>query len=145
MTIETQTQGNYVSCDGPVTLVKIDGKVFGMWARSGGMYVYANGTQEFFYSARVASAHFRQLVETAALEQEARRRWAHSFQEWLVGVEMYDSGADEGECASPSQARGWKEQREYREQAYCFMVDGSEDFAGPYAPVAVEECELLPL
>lgn len=138
---------NTAEYDSDEVSVVIDGEYFYLTHNDSGWWVGSNGAFEHFHSGRVAAGHFRQLVDVAMLEQEARRRWSQSFEQWLIGRELYDSGAGEDECSTPGQLRGWREQKEYRErcwqQAYRFEVDGECEAA--YVPVAVEPCEMLPV
>lgn len=69
------TGRNYVECDGTETVAVVDDIVyiFGHDPECG-WFVINDGELEPFYSGRVAAAHFRQIVDTAMLIYQHRRR-----------------------------------------------------------------------
>lgn len=106
--------------------VLIDGQHYYLTHMEEAWWVGSGGNVEHFHSGHIAAQEFRYRVETAMLEQYARRRWERSFRQWITGCELYDAGAPVEECATPGQARGWNEQREYRERRWQAQLCGDD-------------------
>ena len=141
------THRSTVECDYNATTVTVDGvKIVLHRDYTGGWWVGEGGEFTRYPNGPAASDCFRNRVDAAMRERLARRTWEQAFRDWLTGCELYDAGAPESKCATAGQRRGWHEQQAYREQGGWRVDDGDEcnEWLGVYAPVAVDQVDLIP-